>query len=175
MVPPLSFSTAAPQSSRAFFSGCDAVTHRASFRSKVFSCANAGVTLAASSNAKNVFLIDIFSPRGPGFDGPLRLLLYDIIIIASTGGANDRPGWLKPIIIRGASIADKSCNHWRGPGGVAARTAASHLWKRQRHPGAPDAGLRARPHPRRPSGRGYGDAARRGRRRHPRPPRGAGA
>ena len=61
MVPPHSFSTAAPQSSSAFCSGCDAGTQCDSFRSKVFSCANAGVTLAASSNAKNVFLIDIFS------------------------------------------------------------------------------------------------------------------
>ena len=61
MVPPDSFSTAAPQSSSAFCSGCDAGTQCDSFSSKVFSCANAGVTLAASSNAKNVFLIDIVS------------------------------------------------------------------------------------------------------------------
>src|SRR5256886_17635359 len=62
MVPPDSFSTAAPQSSSDFCSGCDAGTQCDSFNSKVFSCANAGVTLAASSNANNVFLITIVSP-----------------------------------------------------------------------------------------------------------------
>ena len=61
MVPPDAFSTAAPQSSSAFCSGCDAGTQCEIFSSKVFSCANAGVTLAASSSAKNVFLIDIVS------------------------------------------------------------------------------------------------------------------
>ena len=61
MVPPDSFSTAEPQSSSAFCSGCDAGTQCDSFSSKVFSCANAGVTVAASSNAKSFFLIDISS------------------------------------------------------------------------------------------------------------------
>ena len=62
MVPPESFSTAAAQSSSDFCSGCEAGTQCEIFSSKVFSCAEAqGVTLAASSNAKNVFLIDIFS------------------------------------------------------------------------------------------------------------------
>ena len=61
MVPPEAFSTAAPQSSIAFCSGCEAGTQCEIFSSKVLSCANAGVTLAASSNAKNVFLIDIVS------------------------------------------------------------------------------------------------------------------
>ena len=65
MVPPDAFSTAAPQSSSAFCSGCDAGTQCDSLSSKVFSCAEAGamagVTLAASSNAKNVFLIDNLS------------------------------------------------------------------------------------------------------------------
>jgi hypothetical protein len=61
IVPPDSFSTAAPQSSSAFCSGCEAGTQCDSFSSKVFSCASAGVTLAASSNAKNVFLIEIVS------------------------------------------------------------------------------------------------------------------
>src|SRR5665647_3066022 len=137
MVPPDAFSTDAPQSSSAFCSGCDAGTQCDSFRSKVFSCANAGVTLAASSSAKNVFLIDIFSPRDPGLNGPLRLLLYDIIIIASRA---PMPARFKPIISRGASIADKSSNHWRGAGGIAAGTAASRLRNRQRHPGTPDPG-----------------------------------
>jgi hypothetical protein len=49
----------------------------------VFSCANAGVTLAASSNAKNVFLIDTSPSQNQSFNAPLRALLYDIIIIAS--------------------------------------------------------------------------------------------
>ena len=75
MVPPDSFSTAAPQSSSAFCSGCDAGTQCDNFRSKVFSCANAGVTLAASSSANNVFLIDIFSLVASGFHGPLRYIV----------------------------------------------------------------------------------------------------
>ncbi len=83
MVPPEAFSTAAPQSSSAFCSGCDAGTQCEIFSSKVFSCANAGVTLTASSSAKIVFLIDIVSLVAMGFDGPLQILLYDIIIIAS--------------------------------------------------------------------------------------------
>src|SRR5580704_16246153 len=82
MVPPDAFSTAAPQSSSAFCSGCDAGTQCDNFSSIVFSCASAGVTLAANSNAKNVFLIDI-SPRPSGLQCPLQILLYDIIIIAS--------------------------------------------------------------------------------------------
>ena len=61
MVPPESFSTAAPQSSSAFCSGCDAGTQCDIFSSKFFSCAIAGVTLAASSSAKNAFLMDILS------------------------------------------------------------------------------------------------------------------
>src|ERR1700677_395391 len=83
MVSPDAFSTAAPQSSSAFCSGCEAGTQCDIFSSKVFSCANAGVTLAASSNAKNVLLIGIVSLATSGFDRPLRILLYDIIIIAS--------------------------------------------------------------------------------------------
>src|SRR6202049_3859365 len=107
MVPPDSFSTAAPQSSSAFCTGCDAGTQCDNFRSKVFSCANAGVTLAASSSAKNVFLIDIVSLWHRGFNGPLQILLYDIIIIARPCGGTLL---FKPIAIRGASIADKSSN-----------------------------------------------------------------
>src|SRR3954451_5156033 len=110
MVPPDAFSTAAPQSSSAFCRGWEAGTQCDSFSSKVLSCANAGVTLAASNNATNVFLIDIFSPRS-GFSATLQILLYDIIIIASTGGA--RTGSFKPITIRGASGEDKSSDHWR--------------------------------------------------------------
>src|SRR5580704_9629236 len=84
MVPPDAFSTAAPQSSSAFCSGCEAGTQCEIFSSKVFSCANAGVTLKASSNANNAFLIDIVSPHDMlGFGRPLQILLYDIIIIAS--------------------------------------------------------------------------------------------
>ena len=75
MVPPDSFSTAAAQSSSAFCSGCEAGTQCDIFRSKVFSCANAGVTLAASSNARNVFLIDIFSLVIQGLNGPLPIIV----------------------------------------------------------------------------------------------------
>ena len=46
--------------------------------------------VSANSNAKNVFLIDIFSLGYQGFAGPLRILLYDIIIIASTRGLRPR-------------------------------------------------------------------------------------
>src|SRR5664279_1528380 len=101
MVPPDAFWTAEPQSSSAFCSGCDAGTQCDSFSSKVFSCANAGVTLAANSNAKNVFLIDIFSLDYQGFAGPLRILLYDIIIIASTRGSRPRRLPSKAYNIRG--------------------------------------------------------------------------
>ena len=57
MVPPESFSTAAAQSSSDFCSGCEAGTQCEIFKSKVLSCANAGLTLAASSNARQAFLI----------------------------------------------------------------------------------------------------------------------
>ncbi len=76
MVPPDSFSTAAPQSSSAFCSGCDAGTQCDSFSSKVFSCANAGVTLAASSSANNDFLIGILSLMKTGLQWPFA----DIVI-----------------------------------------------------------------------------------------------
>src|SRR5215510_13531267 len=108
MVPPEAFSTAAPQSSIAFCSGCEAGTQCEIFNSKVFSCANAGVTLAASSSAKNVFLIDIVSlsdcsllfflyfsacPCSDGlFSRALQTLLYDIIIIASLRQSAGRRG-----------------------------------------------------------------------------------
>jgi hypothetical protein len=61
MVPPESFSTAAAQSSSDFCSGCEAGTQCEIFRSKFFSCADAGVTPAASSSAKKAFLMDILS------------------------------------------------------------------------------------------------------------------
>src|SRR6185312_4189041 len=92
MVPPEAFSTAAPQSSSDFCSGCEAGTQCEIFSSKVFSWASAGVTPAASSSAKNVFLIGIvslfaflsaFRMSEQGFRRPLQILLYDIIIIAS--------------------------------------------------------------------------------------------
>src|SRR5580692_882488 len=149
MVPPDSFSTAAPQSSSAFCSGCEAGTQCEIFRLKVFSCPNAGVMPATSSNANNVFLIDIFSLDAIGLHGPLQILLYDIIIIARLR-QRPRPGWpLKPITSGGASIADESSNHWRGAGGIVAGTITAHLRHRQRHPGAADAGICPRPHPRR--------------------------
>src|ERR1700730_6757751 len=92
MVPPEAGCTAALQSSNAFCSGCEAGTQCDIFSSKVFSCASAGVTLAASSNAKNVFLIDIVSPSlTQGFNGPLQVLLYDIIIIATRAATSAAP------------------------------------------------------------------------------------
>ena len=70
-----------------FAADATAGTQCDNFRSKVFSCANAGVTLAANSNAKNVFPHRHRLPsQNPALNRPLRALLYDIIIIASTGG-----------------------------------------------------------------------------------------
>src|SRR5580704_10090335 len=137
MVPPDSFSTAAPQSSSAFCSGCEAGTQCEIFRLKVFSCPNAGVMLVTSSNAINVFLIDIFSLDAIGLHGPLQILLYDIIIIARLRAAARLA--LKAITSGGASIADESSNHWRGAGGIVAGAIAAHLRHRQRHPGTADA------------------------------------
>src|SRR5690242_8563023 len=118
MVPPEAFSTAAPQSSSDFCSGCEAGTQCEIFRSKVFSWASAGVTPAASSSAKNVFLIGIISllaacsaaRRLPvlvirrsalssayrwsnGLRRSLQILLYDIIIIASLRQNAGPPGF----------------------------------------------------------------------------------
>src|SRR5262249_38249864 len=104
MVPPDSFSIAAPQSSNAFCSGCDAGTQCDIFRSKVFSCAIAGDTQAANSSVstadklpklgkRSVFLIDV-SPSATGFAGPLQILLYDIINSA-TARPRQPTRWLR--------------------------------------------------------------------------------
>src|SRR3954464_2226050 len=75
MVPPESLFTAATQSSSDFCSGCDAGTQCETFSSKVLSCANAGVTLAASSTARQAFLITRLSLcLTAGFDGPVPLI-----------------------------------------------------------------------------------------------------
>src|SRR5260370_41113023 len=79
MVPPEAFSISAAQAWVAGTNGCAGGTHSDTFRLTVLSCANTGVTVAASSSAKNALLIGIVSPCGR----PLRILLYDIIIIAS--------------------------------------------------------------------------------------------
>src|SRR5260370_6878601 len=176
MVPPEAFSISAAQACVAGTSGCAGGTHSDTFMLTVLSCAKAGVTPKANSNAKNAFLIDIVSPHDIlGFDRPLQILLYDIIIIASACGRVRVLLPFKPIIVRGASIADKSSNHWRRSRGIAAGPTAARLRDRQFHPGTPDAGLCARPHPRRPFGRRHSGAARSTRRRHPRPSRGPGA
>src|SRR3569832_615381 len=75
MVPPESLFTAATQSSSDFCSGCEAGTQCETFRSTVLSCANAGVTLAASSKARQAFLITCLSLFvTAGFDGPVSLV-----------------------------------------------------------------------------------------------------
>ena len=84
MLPPDAFSISAAQACVAGTSGCAGGTHSDTFKLTTLSCANAGVTLAANSNAKNARLIGIVSLPASGFNGPLRILLYDIIIIAST-------------------------------------------------------------------------------------------
>src|ERR1700722_8192516 len=166
IVPPDSFSTAAPQSSNAFCSGCDAGTQCDSFSSKVLSCASAGVTPAVNSSpntaakraTRSVFLIDIISLVTSGLETLLRILLYDRIIIASSGGAAMTAS--KAIKVKGADIADESSHHRRGTGGIAAGPIAARLRHRQHYPGTSDAGLCARPHPRRPARRRNRGAAR---------------
>jgi len=77
-------------------------------------CASAGVTLAAASNAKNVFLIEIVSLVTSGLSMALcGYVLYDIITLQVERYV--RTSSFKPYNNRGASIADKSSNHWRGP------------------------------------------------------------
>jgi hypothetical protein len=68
-------------------SGWAGGTQSDTFMFTVLSCASAGVTLAANSSAKSVFLIDIVSLVASGLKALLSILLYDIIIIASTRGA----------------------------------------------------------------------------------------
>src|SRR5277367_1483813 len=62
MVPPEAFSISAAQACVAGTSGCAGGTHSDTFRLTTLSCAHAGVTQAANSNAKNTRLIGIFSP-----------------------------------------------------------------------------------------------------------------
>jgi hypothetical protein len=72
--------TAATQSSRDFCSGCDAGTQCETFKSKVLSCASAGLTLAASSKARQAFLItrlSLFSKPGFVGLGSLFNMLYN--------------------------------------------------------------------------------------------------
>src|SRR5260221_9028249 len=95
MVPPEAFSTAAPQSSSAFCSGCDAGTQCDSFSSKVFSCANAGVTPAASSNANNVFLIDNVSLYNIRASIALCAHCYIDIIIKARTAATSASGYVQ--------------------------------------------------------------------------------
>src|SRR5882757_6163751 len=92
MVPPETFSISAAQAWVAGTSGCAGGTHSDTFMVTVLSCASAGVTLAATSSAKNAFLIDVFSLVPPGLYAPLRILLYDIIIIASCAEPSTKLG-----------------------------------------------------------------------------------
>jgi hypothetical protein len=57
-------------------SGCAGGTHSDTFMLTVLSCANAGATLAANSNAKNALLIGIVSLATSGFKWPFA----DIVI-----------------------------------------------------------------------------------------------
>ena len=57
-------------------SGCAGGTHSDTFMLTVLSCANAGVTLAASSSARNAFLIAI----SPSRYRPLEAAFADIVI-----------------------------------------------------------------------------------------------
>jgi hypothetical protein len=71
MLPPEAFSISAAQACVAGTSGCAGGTQSDTFRLTVLSCAKAGVkfapvALAANSNAKNAFLIDIIFPPGIG-------------------------------------------------------------------------------------------------------------
>src|SRR6185312_14810334 len=91
MVPPEAFSTAAPQSSSDFCSGCEAGTQCEIFSSKFFSCASAGVTPAASSSANNAFLIDILSPRMAGLCYAARYLTCYLAHLHFQDGHPDAP------------------------------------------------------------------------------------
>src|ERR1700742_19264 len=104
-------------------SGCAGGTHSDTFMLTVLSCANAGVTLAASSNAKNAFLIAILSLIGSGVDRPFCGYCYRIELSLQAGADCG----IQPAITGGARFADKSPNHWRGAGGIAARAIAARL------------------------------------------------
>src|SRR5262249_5559392 len=116
MVPPDAFSTAAPQSSSAFCSGCDAGTQCEIFRLMV-SSARAGAAVAATSRAKSIFLIGIVSPLALwAFRSPLQILLYDIIIIASDAGRRTRAH--KPIAEGKRLLRTKVAIIGAGPAGL---------------------------------------------------------
>src|ERR1700748_678709 len=82
MVPPDAVSISFAHAWVAGTSGCAGGSQRDTFRLTVLSCATAGVTLAASSNANNAFLISIISLPDTAIAGSLPALLYDIIILA---------------------------------------------------------------------------------------------
>src|ERR1700738_5179840 len=124
MVPPDSFSTAAPQSSSAFCNGCDAGTQCDSFSSKVFSCASAGVeagvTVAASSNANNPVFIDI--AVSPPLTAGLQRPFADIVIYYNCHckrAAIDATAVFEPAMLRGQVVVrTKVAIIGAGPAGV---------------------------------------------------------
>src|ERR1700712_3101813 len=65
--------------------------------------------------------------------------------------ANSATAAFEPAMLKGARSADQDSHHWRRAGGIAAGPTAAPLRNRQCHPGTPDRGLCARPHPRRPA------------------------
>jgi hypothetical protein len=71
MVPPDTFSISAAQAWVAGTNGCAGGTHNDAFKVTILSCASAGVTLAATSSAKNAFLIDVLSLVPSGLQSPL--------------------------------------------------------------------------------------------------------
>src|SRR3979409_2281588 len=104
MVPPEAFSISSAHALVAGTKGCAGGTHSDTFMLTVLSCANAGVTVAASSNAKNAFLIDI-SPswvRCPALCGYCYRIELSLQAGADCG--------IQPAIIGGARFADKSRN-----------------------------------------------------------------
>src|ERR1700758_1210918 len=120
MVPPEAFSMSAAQACVAGTSGCAGGTQSDTFMLTVLSCASAGVTLVVNSSAKSgakrgtrsVFLIDIISLEISGLKTLLQVLLYDIIIIASSAAAPSAMTALKAIKVKGANSADESSHHW---------------------------------------------------------------
>src|ERR1700743_680498 len=133
MVPPEAFSMSAAQACVAATSGCAGGTQSDTFMLTVLSCARAGVTPAVSSRAKSgakrgtrsVFLIDIISLATSGLKTLLRILLYYIIISASSAAALSGMTALKAIKVKGANGADESSHHWRRAGGIAAGPIAA--------------------------------------------------
>src|SRR4051812_36858017 len=98
MVPPEAFSISSAQALVAGTSGCAGGTHSDTFMLTVLSCASAGVTLAASSKAKNAFLIDISPSRHRRLEAALCGYCYRIQLSLQAGADCG----MQPAVIHGS-------------------------------------------------------------------------